>query len=72
MKAIKIMMKKIDTDIMLKRELVNREVRQTYQQNSGLILMKICDEEAKKIRMKARDKETRSNVRHYGDQVMMK
>ena len=59
-------------DITLKRESSDKEIRQTFQQNPGPHLIKICDERAKKFRMKAREKEARNNMRYYGDQVIMK
>ena len=57
---------------MLKREPGHRELRQTFQQNPGPMIIKIYDEEAKKFRMKATDKETSNKMRHYGDQINMK
>ena len=65
-------MKEIDMDLMPKREPSHREVRQTFQQNSDPILIKIYDEEVRNVRKKVSDKENRNNVRHYGDQVIIK
>ena len=47
-KAIKIMMKEVDLDMMMKKEQGCREVIKTLQQNPRLMLIKICVEEAKK------------------------
>ena len=71
-KAIKRMMKEAALDMILKRELGHREVRQIFEKNSGLILIKICDEEEKKARMKETYEETINSMKHCGDQVIMK
>ena len=65
-------MKEVDTDKTLKRELVHREVRQTLQQNPVPMLIQICDKEAKKMQMKAKNKDTSNNMRHCRDQLIMK
>ena len=57
---------------MLKRELEHRKVRKTFQQNPGPILIKIYNEEANAIQMEARDKETRNDIRHCRDQMIVK
>ena len=57
---------------MMKIEKGHRESRQEFQQNPGLILIKICDEEAKIIRKKARDKKNRNSMRRHGDQFIVK
>ena len=47
---------------MLKIEQVHREVRQTFQQNPGPKLIKICDKKVKKVRLNTTDKETSNNM----------
>ena len=66
-KAIKRMVTEADLGMMLKREPGHREATQIFQQNTGPMLIKIFDEEAKKVRMKVTDKETRNNMRHHGN-----
>ena len=66
------MMKEEDIDTILKREAGHRELRQTFQQNPGPMIIKICDEEAKKVLTKVTDEGNSNNIRHYGVQVIMK
>ena len=66
------MTKEVYLDITLRREPAHKEIRKTFQQNTGLILIRIYDDKAKKIRMKASGKESGNKTRHFGDQVIMK
>ena len=66
------MMKKVDLEIMLKREEGHREVRQTFQQNHVPKLIKTCNEKVKKVRMSAANKETSKNFMCCVDKVIMK
>ena len=71
-KAKKRTTKEADLDMMLERELGNREARQNLQQNPDPMLIKICDEEVKKVKVKETDREISSNMRYCGDKVIMK
>ena len=57
---------------MLKIEQVHREVRQTFQQNPGPKLIKICDKKVKKVRLNTTDKETSNNMMCFGEKFVMK
>ena len=59
-------MKEVDLDITVTIEKGHREVRQTFQQNPGPKLIKMCDEKEKEVRKSAANKATSHNVRHYG------
>ena len=71
-KVIKRMMKEVNLDMKLKRKPGHKEVWQTLYQNTGQMLIKICDEEGKKVRMKKSDKEASNNMMHCGNQVTTK
>ena len=71
-KAIKKLIKEADLDMKLIREQGHREVRQTFQQNPGPKLIKIRYEKAKEIRNSAASKATTHNIRHHGNQVIIK
>ena len=48
------------------------EVTQTFQENTGPKVIKMCDENAKEIRNSTVNKATRNNMRHYGEKVFTK
>ena len=71
-KVIKKLITEAYLEMMLIREQGHREVRKAFQQNPGPKLIKMCDEKAKEVIISTSNTETSNNMRHRGEQVIMK
>ena len=57
---------------MMIRDQGHREVKQSFLQNLGSELIRMCDEKEKEIRIDTVNKRDNNDMRHHGDKVVMK